>query len=149
MATVWDHLTDPVAGAARSTHPMWAEKLDHGYRVGTEWTEHHTDDCGSDPVRWVVLAAEAPHHFTVEGLQSGGRQRATTVLRPTAIGTEVVCRLELSISLRARATVTERLLMPVLLATRFGATILGDSFAESVADDQRHLEAVVAGLDGR
>ena len=147
--TVWDYLTDPAAVAAQSTHAMWAEKPDHGFRVGTAWVEHHTDDCGSAPVRWVVRALEAPRHFTVEGLQSGARQRATTTLRPTPLGTEVTSRLEISVSLRASATITERLLMPLLLLTGFGASILADGFEESVADDRRYLDAVAAGLGGR
>lgn len=125
------------------------EKPDHGFRVGTAWLEHHGDVCGSGPVRWVGRTVEAPHHFTVEGRQSGARQRATTTVLAGPIGTSVTNLLEISTSLRASATIAERLMLPVLLGTGLGMSILADSFVESVTDDQRYLEAVAAGLGGR
>lgn len=149
VTTVWDYLTDPAACAAQSTHAMWAEKPDHGFRVGTSWHEHHTDDCGSDPVRWTVRALESPGRFTVEGLQTGARQRATTILESTPDGTRVTSQLEISTTLRSRATLTERLILPVVLATGLGISILADGFQESVDDDRRYLEAVAAGSGGR
>lgn len=100
-------------------------------------------------MRWVVRALDAPRRFTIEGLQSGARQRATTTLGPTSLGTEVRNRLEISTSVRASATVAERLILPIVLGTGLGISILADGFAESVADDQRYLEGVAAGLGGR
>lgn len=149
LPAVWDYLTDPTACAAQSTHSMWAEKSDHGFRVGTTWLEHHTDDCGSDPVRWTVRSLEPERRFTVQGLQSGARQRATTSLEPVAGGTRVTSELEISTTLRARATLTERLILPVMLATGLGISILAEGFQESVDDDRRYLEAVAAGSGGR
>lgn len=149
VTQVWDYLTDPAACAAQSTHAMWAEKPGHGFRVGTSWLEHHTDDCGSDPVRWTVRSLEPERRFTVEGLQSGARQRATITLEPTTGGTRVTSELEVSTTLRARATLTERLILPVMLATGLGMSILADGFRESVDDDRRYLETVAAGSCGR
>ena len=149
VAVAWAYLSDPVAVSAQSTHRTWVEKADHGFTAGTSWVEHHTDDCGSDPVRWLVRSVDAPRRFTVEGLQSGARQRATTTLTPTTSGTEVTNLLEISTTWRARATLVERLMLPAMLATGFGISLLAEGFEESLDDDRRYLEAVAHGLSAR
>ncbi len=144
-ATTWSYVSDPAAVAAASTHAKTVAGVP-ALAVGTTWDEYHLeDDCDFDSMRWRCTALTPGRSLTVEGLQAGARQRVTTTLLDQdgdGTGVRVLTRMEVGPALRAPASASERLLLPVLLLTPFGVRLLGEALDESVEDDRRALEAL-------
>lgn len=138
-AEAWAYFRDPVAVAAASSHPLRVVTVDPGFSVGARWQEQHGAECDFDLVGWRVVAAEDGRSLTIEGLQAGGRQRATTLIEPHGDGVRITSTLELSPSRRAPGTVVERLLLVVILATGLGMSIVADQLDEAVRDDRAHF----------
>lgn len=141
-AVTWSYVADPAAVAASSSHPTVAA-IDGPLRVGSTWDEYHLDDgCDFDSVRWRCVAFEPDRLITIEGLQSGALQRATTTLHVHDDRVEVESTLRVSPALRAPGSPLDRALVPVLLITPFGRRMLAEGFDESVEDDRRALAAL-------
>ena len=141
VPVVWAYVSDPSETAAASTHQKTVAPTGP-LAVGTVWDEYHLDDdCDFDSVRWRCTALEPERSLTVEGLQTGARQRVTTRVRAVEGGSEVETTVRLVPSLRAPATVVERLLLPVVLLTPFGRRLLAEGLDESVEDARRALLA--------
>lgn len=140
--TTWAHLSDPAAVAAASSHPTVAA-IEEPLRVGSTWDEYHLDDgCDFDSVRWRCTALEPGRLLTVEGLQSGALQRATTMLHVDGDQVVVESVLRISTAFRAPGRALDRALVPVLLLTPFGRRMLQEGFDESVDDDLRALTSL-------
>ena len=139
-AIAWDYLTDPVVVAAGSNHPVLVAKTTPGFEVGTRWDEIHDDACDFDSVPWVVLAAEPERSFTIEGLQSGARQRVTNTLAASDSGTDVTATIELRPSVKAHGTLVERAVLFLICLTGLGMSIVAGEFEESVDADREAIE---------
>jgi len=144
--TTWNYLSDPASVAAASHHRVLVNKPDPGFTVGTRWEEIHDDECDFDTVPWVVTACTPLTSFTIQGLQSGARQRATTSLRAIPGGTEVTATLKLSPSLKAHGTVFERLVVVMICFSGLGMSVVADAFEQAIADDRDHLSELPAGV---
>lgn len=143
-ATTWSYFSDPAAVAAASTHAKTVAPVP-ALTVGTTWDEYHLeDDCDFDSMRWRCTALTPGRSLTVEGLQAGARQRVTTVLvdQEGGHGVQVLTRMRVGMALRAPGSLSDRLVLPVLLLTPFGMRMLGEALDEGVEDDRRALEAL-------
>jgi len=138
----WSHLADPAAVAAASSHPT-VVAIDGPLQAGSVWDEYHLDDgCDFDSVRWRCTALEPGRLITIEGLQSGALQRATTVLHGRGEQVEVESILRVRPALRAPGSALDRALVPVLLLTPIGRRMLQEGFDQSVDDDLRALTSL-------
>ncbi|GAA4737911.1 hypothetical protein GCM10025783_05510 [Amnibacterium soli] len=143
-SVTWAHLADPAAVAASSSHPT-VVAIEGPLQVGSVWDEYHLDDgCDFDSVRWRCTALDADRSITIEGLQSGALQRATTLLHVRDDRVEVESVLRVSPSLRAPGGLLDRALLRALLLTPFGRRMLAEAFDQSVDDDLRALTALAA-----
>lgn len=143
-AATWSHLADPAAVAAASSHPT-VVAIDGPLQVGSVWDEYHLDDgCDFDSVRWRCTELEPGRLITIEGLQSGALQRATTVLHVRGEQVEVESILRVRPALRAPGSALDRALVPVLLLTPIGRRMLQEGFDQSVDDDLRALTSLAA-----
>ena len=144
-ATTWAYVSDPVAVAEASSHAKVVRAMPP-LTVGAEWDEHHLeDDCDFDSLRWRCTALVPGRSLTVEGLQSGARQRVMSTLMDRDGedgGVQVMTHLTITPSLRAPGRIGERLLLPALLRTPLGARLLAEGLDEAVEDDRRALAAL-------
>lgn len=136
LAQAWAYFSDPVAVAAASSHRVQILKDDPGFAIDTGWLEQHGAECDYDLVPWRVVALEHGSSLTIEGLQAGTRQQASTRLEPRTDGVQVTSTLELRTSLKAKGSVVERLVMTFILTTGLGLSVVADQFDQAIADDQ-------------